>query len=290
VREFPVFVPYGDEHVAAVVAVPERTPRGLVVLATGLGAPRSHRYQVWAVAAQRLAESGIASVRFDYPGLHDSTGSAEEIRTSRPPTEQTMAVAEFARRATGAREIVAVGNCWGAHLAVALAARMDGCVGAICILPETVEPGRVDGALRRAAGRKVAGLLRSNRTLRRVLRPLRHLDLQAKQAVRDLLPRALERARVLFLYDREHLDTGPHEVGKVRALLARLPEGSRGRFELRLISGRGLARFGSVEVQDSLLDAMLEWTEERFPRQGEAEPDPEASLASGAAVSPRGVP
>src|SRR5437660_1006845 len=144
-----------------------------------------------------------------------------------------------------------------------------------CLPPAWALPGAID--------------TRCGPSPRRALRPLRHLDLQAKLAVRDLLPRALERSRVLFVYDEEHLDSGPHEVGKVRALLARLPEGSRGRFELRLISGRGLARFGSIEVQESLLDTVLQWAEEHLPRNEEAGPDTVASHPSRAAVSPRGV-
>jgi pimeloyl-ACP methyl ester carboxylesterase len=287
VREFPVFVPYGPEHVAAVVTVPDGEPRGLVVLATGLGAPRSHRHQVWAVAAERLARSSIASVRFDYLALHDSTGLVEELRT--PPTGEAMAVAEFARMATGAGEVIAVGNCWGAHVALTVAARMEACVGAVCILPETVEPGRAGGALRRAPGRKVAALLRSNRKIRRILKPLKRRDVQPSQALRDLLPRALERSNVLFVYGEEHLDTGRREFGMVRALLDRLPEDVRGRFELRLIPGRGLARLRSVEVQESLLTTILEWAEERFLPEQEAQGVADASLSAEASVSLRGV-
>jgi pimeloyl-ACP methyl ester carboxylesterase len=287
VREFPVFVPYGDEHVAAVVTVPDGQPRGLVVLATGLGAPRSHRHQVWAVAAERLARSSIASVRFDYLALHDSTGSAQELRS--PPTGEAMAVAQFARRAIGAGEVIAVGNCWGAHVALNVAARMEACVGAVCILPETVEPGRAGSALRRAPGRKMARLLQSNRKIRRILKPLKRRDVQPSQAVRDLLPRALERSKVLFVYDEEHLDSGRREFGMVRALLDRLPEDVRGRFELHLIPGRGLARLRSVEVQESLLTTILEWAEERFLPEREAQEVADASLSSEASVSLRGV-
>jgi len=287
VREFPVFVPYGREHVAAVVTVPDGEPRGLVVLATGLGAPRSHRHQVWAVAAERLARSSIASVRFDYLALHDSTGLLEELRT--PPTGEAMAVAEFARRATGAREVIGVGNCWGAHVALTVAARLEGCVGAVCILPETVEPGRAGGALHRGPGRKVAALLRSNRKIRRILKALKRTDLQPSQVVRDLLPRALERGKVLFVYDEEHLDSGRREVGKVRALLDRLPEDARSRFELRLIPGRGLARLRSVEVQESLLTTILEWVQERFQPEQEARRVAGRSLSAEATVAPRGI-
>lgn len=283
-KEFPVFVPAGGEHVAAVVSAPDAEPRGLVMLATGLGAPRSHRYQVWAAAAERLAGRDIASVRFDYPGLHDSTGSAEEVGPAVPILEAREVVA-LARAATGADRVVAVGNCWGAQLAVALAADLDECVGAMSILPETVEPGGLDTAFRRAAGRRVLGLLRSRRMLRRLAGPLRRIDSRVNRALAEVLPRALERSRVLLLYDREHLDGGPHAVGRIQALVDRLPEERRRNFELRVISGRGLARFGSVEVQDTLLDTIVHWVEGCFSEAENADVargDPLSSLGSGA--------
>src|SRR2546426_8495657 len=39
VKEYPVFVPYGAEHLGAVVTLPEAEPAGLVLLVTGTGAP-----------------------------------------------------------------------------------------------------------------------------------------------------------------------------------------------------------------------------------------------------------
>ena len=43
-KEYQVFIPYGEERIAAAVTVPDEAVRGLVVLSTGLGATRSHRH------------------------------------------------------------------------------------------------------------------------------------------------------------------------------------------------------------------------------------------------------
>lgn len=263
-REFPVFVPFEGEHLAAVVTAPPAEARGLVLLSTGLGAPRSHRHQVWALAAERLAARGMASVRFEYPGVHDSTGSAERVTVADLPTREAMEVARFALAATGAGRVVAVGNCWGAQLAVTVAALMDQCVGAVCVLPETVEPGSLDAVVRRAAGRRLIGILRSSASLRRLVRPVRRLTQDTSRALRGDLPQALGRCEVLFLYDSDHLEIGPHAIGKVRAMVDHLPTTQRERFELRILPGRGLARFGSVEVQECLLQTLVSWCEHRL--------------------------
>src|SRR5439155_9845754 len=51
VREYPVFIPWEGEHLAAVLSVPEGRARALALLPNVPGAPRSHRYQVVALAA-----------------------------------------------------------------------------------------------------------------------------------------------------------------------------------------------------------------------------------------------
>jgi pimeloyl-ACP methyl ester carboxylesterase len=280
--EFPVFVPYGGEHIAAVVATPDAGPLGLVVLATGLGAPRSHRYQVWAVAARRLAERGVASVRFDYPGLHDSTGSPAEIRTNELPIDETIEVVRFARAVIGGGKVMAVGNCWGAQLALMLAGRIDECIAAMCILPETAQPGSMRSALRRAARGKVVDMVRSNQLVRRLLGPLKDFDMRTRTSIRQDLARALQGSDVLFLYDEENLESGPHATGKIRAMVDRLPEAQRSRFELRVTREGGLARFGTVGVQDTVVRTVVEWAERCFGPEGLIDPAHSAPV-SGAA-------
>lgn len=262
-REFPVFVPWKDVHVAAVVAAPDGPPRGLALLSTGMGASRSHRYQVWAVAAERLAARGIASVRFEYAWVHDSTGSVDRVRAFVAPVEQATTVVRFAQAATGADKVIAVGNCYGANLALALAATMEDCVGALCILPEKVERRGLPAVVRRLAGWKAFRLLRSSRRLRRlVMRSSGRLDTRVR--FHGPLPAALERSRVVFLYEQEALEGGPDPFSEIRATTELLSEAQRSRFELQVAQCRGLRKFGSVESQQTVLDALLAMAEQCF--------------------------
>src|SRR5439155_20894003 len=145
VRDFPVFVPWRGEHLAAVVAVPEGRPRGLAVFSSVPGSPRTHRHQVWARAAERLGDRGIASVRFEFVGLDDSTGTSVEVSMAVSPLDQILAVTRFAQRAVGVDPLVAAGNCLGAQAALALAAELPECTGAVCMLPPAVRSGAVWG-------------------------------------------------------------------------------------------------------------------------------------------------
>lgn len=263
-REFPVFIPWERTRLAAVVATPDDEPRGLVVLSTGLGAPRSHRFQMWALAAERLASRGIASVRWEYQGFHDSTGSIEQVRMVPTPLDQALAVTRFAKDATGVQAVGAAGNCYGAQIALAMAAEMPECVGAMCILPEGVEPGRLSSLLRKVAGRNVARLVRSSRTFRRLTRPLRRVNLKPRRALSGPLPKALARAEVVFLYDEASLRSGPTDFSKIQAVIDQLPTPSRDRCDLRVIAKSGLDRFGSIETQEAMLDAITTWADRCF--------------------------
>src|SRR5438034_10292910 len=74
IREYPVFVPSGEERIAAVIAVPAGTPRGLVLLLPGGGgATRSQRYGLYTKVARGLAQRGIASARVEWRGSGEST-------------------------------------------------------------------------------------------------------------------------------------------------------------------------------------------------------------------------
>jgi hypothetical protein len=193
--------------------------------------------------------------------LHDSTGSIPEVSTYGIPFDAVDTVTRFALRAVGSVPVVAAGNCCGGLFALAQAARTEACLGAVCILPETLEPGPLNSAMRKAAGRRVRALFRSNRALRRMVGPLRVLDLRTRRALRESLPGALARAPVLFLYDREHLRTGINDFGRIENLLRRLPPRHRARSELRVVATRGLDRFGSVENQELTVQALVEWAE-----------------------------
>ena len=101
-RQHPIFVPFGGEYLAAVVTVPDRDPRELVLFLQGAGGtPRYHRHRAWARMAHMFAELGVASVRMDYLGLGDSSGEPT-FRSHVPSPEQVAVVSRTAMDATGA--------------------------------------------------------------------------------------------------------------------------------------------------------------------------------------------
>jgi hypothetical protein len=122
------------------------------------------------------------------------------------------------------------------------------------------------GLIERAQGGRLQVRLRSNRLLRRlVVRPLERFDLKVRPAVGEPLLRALEHARVLFLYDQSNLASRSRAFPKVRALVGKLPEPHRSRFELRVLPSRGLQQFATIDVQEMALEALVEWVDHCLP-------------------------
>lgn len=277
-REYPVFVPWEDEHLAAIISVPDGPARGLAVLSTGVGAPRSHRFQMWAKAAERLADRGIASVRWEYVGMNDSTGDVVDVMLANIPLEPALAVTRFALEAVGGGRVVFAGNCIGAELALFAAAEMPESIGALCILPLIVEPGNVHRMLRRVAAVPAVAYLRSNRFVRPVFRPLRRLNMKPRPSTRGPLFRALARGSVLFLFGEEDREARAPAFDALRHVVGGFSKEQRERFELRILSGPQLDRFGSLGVQDASLEAVVEWIDGCF-RAAPDRPPAEAARA-----------
>ena len=134
-NEYPIFVPFGQEHLAAIVTVPEEQPTSVVLFLQGLGAPRSHRYGLWKKTAHGLAERGLASVRLDYPQLGDSSGVFRaEMET--PPVEEARAALDTARDALGVERFGVIGNCMGLLAGFELAATEPACASVGCFLTD----------------------------------------------------------------------------------------------------------------------------------------------------------
>jgi dienelactone hydrolase len=126
-NEFPVFVPTDGKRIAAVVTIPDRPPRGVVLFATGGGGTlRSQRFRLWTRAARALGEIDIASVRMEFAGVGDSTGEVT-IGFKRLPVDDLVDVAKFAMRAAGTERLGMCGNCGGARTALKAAAALPTC-------------------------------------------------------------------------------------------------------------------------------------------------------------------
>ena len=136
--EYPLFLPFNGERLASVLTVPDDDPRALVLLLQGMGSPRSHKYRLWTRAARELAGRGLASLRFDYEELGDSTGSFV-AELDNPPIEEALAALHVTARQLGTHVLGVVGNCMGARAALGVAGRLHGCRFAVCILPGNLE-------------------------------------------------------------------------------------------------------------------------------------------------------
>jgi hypothetical protein len=123
-REYPLFLPHIDEHVAAILTAPEGPPRGLVLLVTGGGGtPRSHRVSMFTKVARELAQREIASLRIDVLGVGDSTGRAA-FSLKNPQYETVLTAARFAIEGTGVRVMGMAGNCGGARATLEVVKRI----------------------------------------------------------------------------------------------------------------------------------------------------------------------
>jgi pimeloyl-ACP methyl ester carboxylesterase len=259
-REFPAFLPHGDGQLALVMTLPDDDPSGMVLLLTGGAAARSHRFQLWTRTARRLADEGLASVRFDYLGTGDSTGELPEWHISNIPIDQALAVAGFAMQVAGTKDLAVVGNCIGARLALEVAASMPECRTAVCIRTPVLQPTALADVITRARGWKVASVVRSHPLLRRlVAQPLARGKQKGSGRIRALLDQALGHGSLLFLYCEEDFTFGQQVRSELGKTLAGLSEQHRGRFELRVLPGQGLKGFESLAIQEAVIDAVVGW-------------------------------
>ncbi len=270
--EHAVFVPFGEERIAAIVTVPEGRPRGLVMLLCGIGAPRSHRFQLWPRLARRLASEGLAVVRMDYLGIGDSTSATSAWTFEDLPLEDVRTVARFGMDAAGVDRFAIAGNCLGSHIGLTLAGTDEACLGAACIRMPMLDRG--GAKLRRRARRwKLASLVRSNRLLRGALNPVAAATRERtiRPEVRETFVRAVQRAKLLFLYSEVD---GTYDAVIKRDLdqiIARMPSDPRGSYELQVLPGSALKGLESLLIQDLLIEALAEWLPRCF--------DPESAAA-----------
>jgi pimeloyl-ACP methyl ester carboxylesterase len=266
VREFPIFVPYEDDHIAAVLTVPDGAPRGLVqLLQGGGGQSRSHRNRTWIRLARGLADRGIASVRMDYLGLGDSTG-VPRLDIESPPVESALAVSRAALDATGADRFAIVGNCIGIPTALDLAPRTPSCLGMICIVPVTLYPimrrrtqGRTATA-RRAAGQKMPGV-------RGLVRRLRRRGVLRSHPVTGLRPELatiLSSGSVLILHGGTE-DSWGKLRGQIASFTNELDDERAARLRTGTLPREGPG-FRELRIQQAMVDSCIEWLDELFPR------------------------
>lgn len=270
--EYPIFVPHGQNHLSALVTVPDEPPRALVLLLQGWGAPRSHRYGLWTRTARLLAGRGLASVRMDYPGIGDSTGRLPEMTFRSTPAAEARAVAEVVLDALGLSTLGIAGNCLGARTAALVGAGWDACRSVACILHQTPRA-VLQGEGMTAAGRGARQVGRRAPKLRRAVG--RFLRARRPEPRIRFLPEVsaiLREGSLLFLF------LGQEPIGRrleraVADLGARRGDGSAGRTEVRTVHAEATTeQFRlSLALQPVVIDAVVDWMDRTLP------PSPESS-------------
>ena len=260
-NEVPLFVPYGPEHLAAVLCLPESEPRGLVVLLQEFAVGRSHKNRMWTRAARSMAALGIASVRMDYLGTGDSTGEVPAVEFESVAIEEVVAVAELAADLVGTKELGVVGNCFGARAAVAFAAGTPACRTAALVVPGSLDAVLAPAPQTSRMGRAAKSVARRSSLVKRVVRPI--LKRGRGREPRPFVPEVAEAhggTDLLFVVP----DDGKHE-GKLRAAAAGMPEGG-GRVEFELISASRITGTNfPVTAQPVLIDILTTWMDRTLP-------------------------
>lgn len=164
-RERPLWVDCGGTDLFAVLTVPGAEASGpLAVLHPGGSwLTAHHRNRLFVTLARRLAEAGVPSIRFDYAGVGESGGPTRpRYRPDRPAGDDSRAIFRWAR-SEGFSRVAAVGSCFGARTALAVAPEVCGLEALVLLAPplrDSRASDRVDahstfGTARRALDRRV---------------------------------------------------------------------------------------------------------------------------------------
>jgi pimeloyl-ACP methyl ester carboxylesterase len=258
-REFPVFVPMGDDHLCGVVCAPPESDTEMgVVLLTGGNYTRTHRNRMWVRTARSLAEAGYPSIRIDYHGVGDSSGRAVFDMES-PFDDDALAAADFLVRATGVSRLTFLSTCFGGRTAIQAAARHPkAAVATLFPVPLLIPRGqgkvllrtRLRNRLRRWAwGKKFF----ARPAVRRARNAAAARKTQPETMISPAFKRAfvnfLDRGEVRFIYGDQS-----DSLGDLERLLAevepRLTEAQRGRITVQMLKDCAPESFRSLDIQD----------------------------------------
>jgi pimeloyl-ACP methyl ester carboxylesterase len=281
----PAFVDAAGETLFAVCSEPENPGRVGVILLPAGGYTFTPQRNRWGVdLAHRLASLGHTTVRFDWKGIGDSTGSVDTFALDRPAVED----AEAALTLLGSERRVLMGQCYGARTALAMAGTVDRLAGVVLISPPVRDHARGEGTatmkayelsaggyLKEGAKRLRPGMLTDRTELVRVAR-IGRAFLRArwqKATARFRTPDPTPWVSSPFLRQMEALITAAtptlllygsdendfHEFTEARAgRLGGLLERGAATVALEVIPG-SVHALDRVEVQQAVIDRIEAW-------------------------------
>ncbi|HEX5938642.1 MAG TPA: alpha/beta fold hydrolase [Actinomycetota bacterium] len=174
--ETPVFLRVGEDTTFGIVTRPRGSkPRtGFIILPGGATPLTTNRNRMSVRVCRELASRRFLSMRCDYHGTGESTGSVEQFRLDQPFVRDVSAAIDHLRE-VGAERVIIAGSCFGGRTALATAAARED-VAAVMLLatsPRDYMMGERVGAKKAAdwsVGRYLLEALRP-RTLRGLLNP-----------------------------------------------------------------------------------------------------------------------
>ena len=277
-HEYPVWIPVGDHHIAAIVTLPEGDPRGVVVFTTGGGGSlRSQRFRLWTRAARGLAELGVASVRMEYPGVGDSTGVARiGLGWANLPVDDVVAVAKFAMSVTGTERLGLCGNCAGARSSIRAVRSLPECRSLVLFwLKPLAAVGRPSRKGLRSAVRLAGRLPAPLKSALAKVYWKRESRAGRGVGVADTLRRAGAGRDLLLIETKSAL------AGEIPAVMKELQGSSDGdRVEFRPVESTSMQAFQSVSEQEMTVETVIEWFDQSFQKISSVEtrtPEPSSS-------------
>ena len=233
-KEHAVLVPTSVGPVGAIVSEPETPPLAQLVLLHGAGDTRAGVNAHWAQTARALCGLGLQVLRADYPGEGEShMAEGRALEEQLPPVGELVT---WFRERGEAPDLLLLGSCYGARLAILLAAPRSDVIGLGLVVP-ALEPRKqrirwVDEAVGIAPHERVLGV---------------RIDLRAAMTLRSLLARI-----PVWMLTGERDGDEPFLARKELGLVGR-------QLEIEVVEGMRLHGFRSPPAQYAALDRIVGW-------------------------------
>jgi pimeloyl-ACP methyl ester carboxylesterase len=301
-RKEPVFFPAGDETLFGVSIIPAgASHRRAVTLFPGAGQVTStHRNAMFVRLARALAELGWPSLRVDYRGCGESSGSVAVFSLDALHTGAVDGAMRWQRQ-RGTEEHVLIGTCFGARTLLGALPDVESLLGVALVSPPVQDFPMGDGkqggerrppSLRRMIARGCDLLWEARRREQRRLywhfiahalnvrmsalasavrtRSRPQVDIVSRSMLYGLQSLARRNVPVLLMYgepDKEYHDFQRALSGRLGRLLNSAPS-----IEVRVFDGP-VHGFEQLRSQEAVIDTVATWVSHlALPGESEAKP------------------